>query len=411
MGKRDQKPNPQSPPNSADDLFSQAPLPTAPLNDQQRLACLRLIRSENVGPVTFAQLINHYGGAEHALAALPDLAHKGGKRSIKVCPRERAEAELAAAEKHHAKPVFTIEPGYPSALANIPAPPPLVYIKGNASLFEKPSVAIVGARQASGAGTKLARMLAQDLASEGLVITSGLARGIDGAAHQAALEYGTVAVLAGGLDIIYPPEHERLHEQIAEQGCLLSEMPCGFQPRGQDFPRRNRLISGLSLGVVVIEAARRSGTLVTARYAVEQNKDVYAIPGHPLDPRSEGTNQLIKSGAMLVTSARDILEELAPMLALRQTTSDGFHEQSAPSAPNEARQNLSANTCTPQSASNSDQIRSRVLEALGPAPIDVDELCRATQFPARDINVALLELDLAGLIERHGHQLISRGDP
>ena len=280
----------------------------------ERIACLRLIRSENIGPVTFRELIAHCGSAEAALAAVPELSRRGG-RSIRLCSREEAEAEIERAEKAGATLLFMIEPGYPAALAALDAAPPLLYAKGDRTLLDRPAVAVVGSRQCSAAGAKLARHFAIELGRAGYVVASGLARGIDGIAHEAALERGTIAVLAGGIDNIYPPENEALHHRIAENGCLLTEMPIGFTPRGKDFPRRNRIISGISLGVLIIEAARRSGTLVTARYAAEQGREVFAVPGHPLDPRAEGTNKLLKSGATLVTDADDLLSALTPMIS------------------------------------------------------------------------------------------------
>jgi DNA processing protein len=377
-----------------------APLPQAQLDAAQRLACLRLIRSGNVGPVTFRELINQFGGAVQALDALPELSRRGGRASLRICPRAEAEAELEAAERIGARPLFTIEPGYPPALAVLPVPPPLLYVKGEAGHLLRPMLAIVGARNGSAAGQKLARLFAARIGAAGLVIASGLARGIDAAAHEAALATGTVAVVAGGIDIVYPPEHERLQAEIGERGCLVSEQPPGFVPRAKDFPRRNRIISGVSLGVVVVEAARRSGTLITARMAAEQGREVFAVPGHPLDPRAEGTNRLLKTGATLVTEPEDVLEVLAAML--RQPTSadfmppDGAREP--PGGPIEPSAGL-----TEASA----EIRARVLGALGPAPVDIDELARATGLPIRSIRIALLELDLAGRIERHGHQLVS----
>lgn len=380
-----------------------APLPQAWLDAAQRLACLRLIRSDNVGPVTFRELINHFGGAVQALEALPELSRKGGRRqALRICPREIAEAELEAAGKIGARPIFTIEPGYPPALAAVDAPPPLLYVKGNAGHLTRPMVAIVGARNGSAAGQKLARLFASHLGTAGFVIASGLARGIDAAAHDAALTTGTVAVVAGGIDNIYPPENAGLQREISERGCLVTENPPGFVPRAQDFPRRNRIISGLSLGVLIVEAARRSGTLITARMAGEQGREVFAIPGHPLDPRAEGTNALIKSGATMVTEPEDVLSALAPML--REGPGPAFlatpggppsADASKPSAPREALQ-------------MPDGDRERLLAALGPAPVDIDELGRATGLPARAIQVALLELALAGRVERHGHQLVSR---
>lgn len=380
-----------------------APLPQASLDAAQRLACLRLIRSDNVGPVTFRELINHFGGAAQALEALPELSRKGGRRqAVRICPRGVAEAELESAARIGARPLFTIEPGYPPALAAVDAPPPLLYVKGNAGHLTRPMVAIVGARNGSAAGQKLARLFASHLGTAGFVIASGLARGIDAAAHDAALTTGTVAVVAGGIDNIYPPENADLQREIGERGCLVTENPPGFVPRAQDFPRRNRIISGLSMGVLIVEAARRSGTLITARMAGEQGREVFAIPGHPLDPRAEGTNALIKSGATMVTEPEDVLSALAPMLR------EGLGPAS-PAAPG----GLSPAGAEPPSPPREvpqtrDGDRERLLAALGPAPIDIDELGRATGLPARAIQIALLELALAGRVERHGHQLVSR---
>ncbi|KUO69138.1 MAG: DNA processing protein DprA [Alphaproteobacteria bacterium BRH_c36] len=379
-------------------MFTPAPLPTAELDDTQRLACVRLIRSQNVGPITFRELINRYGGAQQALEALPHLSRKAAHgKAIVICSVADAEAELTAAQKYGARPLFTIEPGYPLRLAQIEAPPPLVYAKGDIALLARPSIGIVGARQASAAGTKLARLFGQELGRAGLVIVSGLARGIDRAAHEASLETGTIAVLAGGLDNVYPPENASLHTAIAERGCLVSEMPCGFQPRGQDFPRRNRLISGISLGVLVVEAAKRSGTLSTARRAAEQNRDIFAIPGNPLDPRAEGTNHLLKTGATLVTEPRDVIEALKPLTGLkgrafREITVEHPTYEAEPLAP------------VPEPG---EEERDRVLATLGAAPVAVDDIVRATGLDIRVVRAALIELDLAGLTERHGAQLVS----
>jgi DNA processing protein len=297
-----------------------------------------------------------------------------------------------------ARPLFTIEPNYPPALAAIGAPPPLIYVKGNTGLLIRPMVAVVGARNGSAAGHKLARLFGAALGAAGFVVVSGLARGIDAAAHQAALRHGTVAVLAGGTDNIYPPENAELQRAIGEEGCLISENPPGFVPRAQDFPRRNRIISGVSLGVVIIEAARRSGTLITARMAAEQSREIFVVPGHPLDPRAEGTNRLLKSGEVhLVTEPEDVIRVLAPMVR----------------EPPMVFADLSADTPEPMrgQASQLPDIgpddRDRLLAALGPAPIDVDELARATGLPVRSLQIALVELALAGRIERHGHQMVS----
>jgi DNA processing protein len=257
-------------------LFRAAPLPTAELSDEERLACLRLIRSENVGPVTFRDLINHYGGATRALEPLPSLSRRGGSgRPIRICPKADAERELEAAKRAGAVPLFTIEPDYPALLARIEAPPPMLYVKGNRELLNVPAVAIVGSRQCSAAGVQLTKLFASQLADAGFVIVSGLARGIDRAAHEAALKSGTVAVVAGGIDWIYPPEHAELQARIGSEGCLVTERPPGLQPGDKDFPRRNRIIA-LVYGVVIVEAAARSGTLVTARYANDLGREVFA---------------------------------------------------------------------------------------------------------------------------------------
>ena len=378
-------------------LFTAAPLPQAPLDDAQRIACLRLIRSDNVGPVTFRELINHFGGAELALEALPELAARGGtRRKIRITPRADALRELERAAQIGAAPVFTVEPGYPPALAAIEAPPPMLYVKGRTDVLARSAVAIVGSRQASAAGHKLTRLFADGIGAAGYIVVSGLARGIDAAAHGASLATGTIAVVAGGVDIIYPPENSALHAAIAESGAIVSEMPPGYDPRATDFPRRNRIISGISLGVLVIEAAKRSGTLSTARYAGEQGREVFAVPGHPLDPRAEGTNQLLKAGATLVTSPEDVIEALAPLSGLRTTA----FEDAAPPDWTLPRQE------PPPLLDDSD--RARVLDALGPAPVDIDALSRATGLGIRAINVVLMELDLAGRIVRHGQQLVSR---
>ena len=376
-------------------LFS-TPRAVAELTNTERLACLRLIRSENVGPVTFRELLAHFGSAEAALAALPELSRRGGfKRPIDLCPLDEAEGELDRARNAGAELLFTTETRYPPVLAALDAPPPLLYAKGKLQLLNRPAIAVVGSRQCSAAGAKLARHFAVEFGRAGYVVVSGLARGIDSMAHEAALEHGTIAVLAGGIDVVYPPEHEALQQTIGERGCLVTEMPFGFVPRGKDFPRRNRIISGLSLGVLIVEAARRSGSLVTARLAAEQGRDVFAVPGHPLDPRAEGTNKLLKSGATLVTEAEDLLSALAPLtgqpaLHLR----DGGPEEFAPAA-------------APPLPQLSEKDRDRVVAALGPAPTDVDTLVRGTGLAIRSVQIALIELALAGRIERHGNGLVS----
>ena len=369
--------------------------PSARLNHHQRLAWLRLIRSENVGPATFRALVNEFGGAEAAIAALPLLSRRGGRSDIRLCTEAEAEAELEAAENLGASLVAIGEPGYPPALAQVDSPPPVLYAKGRLELADIPIVAIVGARNGSAVGQKFTRQIATDLALEGFVIASGLARGIDTAAHLATLEHGTIAVLAGGIDIVYPPENDDLQRAIGERGLLISERSPGFAPRGKDFPRRNRLISGISLGVVVVEAAERSGSLITARLAGEQGREVFAVPGSPLDPRSAGTNNLLKQGAGLVTCARDILEVLAPILG-------------RPPAPPPIELAAADEHRTPEPLPDIRQSeRELIVGALGPSPVDIDELIRTTGVATRKVHIVLLELDLAGRLQRHGQQLVS----
>jgi DNA processing protein len=374
---------------------SASPNPAPRLSRDQRLAWLRLIRSENVGPATFRALVNEFGGAEAAIAGLPVLSRRGGRaHDMRLCTEAEAEAELARAESLGASLVALGEPGYPPALAHVEAPPPLLYIKGRADLAAIPIVAIVGARNGSAVGQKFTRQLASELGLEGFVIASGLARGIDTAAHRAALEHGTIAVLAGGIDVVYPPENEDLQQAIAEHGLLISERSPGFSPRAQDFPRRNRLISGIALGVVVVEAAERSGSLITARLAGEQGREVFAVPGSPLDPRCAGTNNLLKQGAGLVTSSRDIVETLAPILGRSPSPPTGLaaaDEHKTPEPLPDIRQTE----------------RELILNALGPSPVDIDELIRATGIATRKVQIVLLELDLAGRLQRHGQQLVS----
>ncbi len=410
--------------------FTPAPLPVAALDERGRIACLRLIRTDNVGPVTYRELINRFGGAEAAIAALPEIAAKAGRtRALKVCPSDVAEAELEAARKAGAEPVFTIEPGYPPALAAIDSPPPLLYVRGQLTTLASEMVAIVGSRECSGNGITMAQLLARDLGTAGFVIASGLARGIDSAAHRMALKTGTVAVLAGGIDHVYPPENRDLFQAIPDSGgAIVTDMPPGYQPRARDFPRRNRIISGMSRAIVVVEATLRSGGMVTARLAGEQGREVFAVPGHPFDSRAEGPNRLIRQGAMLVTSAQDIIDELgpitgaAPMRVAEPTTSYGVGDTgSAPlvaswsaassgSPPAEVPGSAlgGAVASMPTTIMGDDAARDAVLAALGPSPIAIDVLVRATDLPSRVVQIALMELDIAGLIERPGGQLVAR---
>jgi DNA processing protein len=353
------------------------------LTREQRLQWLRLIRSENIGPVTFRELINHFGGAGAAIAAAPKLAERGGRR-IRIASAEEAERELAAVEAIGAQLIALGEAGYPPALRDIESAPPLIAVRGALASLAWPTVAIVGSRNASIAGRKFAMHIARGVGEAGFTVASGLARGIDAAAHEGALASGTIAVFAGGLDRPYPPENVALAERIvASGGAHLSEMPMGWEARARDFPRRNRIISGLSLAVVVVEAASRSGSLITARRAADQGRLVFAVPGSPLDPRSGGTNALIKDGATLVTSAADIISEIAPMLAREA----------------EARPVIAESEAGPPVDAGESE-RERIAAALGQAPVSIDEIVRFTGAPPAVVHLVLLELDLAGRIER-----------
>ncbi len=364
------------------------------LSDAQRRDWLRLMRSENVGPATFRTLINRFGGAADALDALPELSRRGGlKRPIRIPDQVEVDAELEHAARIGARYVAYGETGYPPRLAQIDASPPLIAILGDPQVAARPMIAIVGARNASAGGRRIARELATALGEAGLGIASGLARGIDGAAHEAALATGTLAVLAGGLDRIYPPQHEDLARQIAESGLLVSEMPIDLSPRGRDFPRRNRIISGVSLGVVIIEAASRSGSLITARFALEQNREIFAVPGSPLDPRCEGTNRLIRQGAVLTTQANDVLEVIEPIV--------GGGARSPEEASEAEPQDWEIDT-PPH------DVAERLVGLLSPSPTDVDTLIREAGAPAAQVLGAILELELAGRLQRHAGNRFSQ---
>jgi DNA processing protein len=361
------------------------------LTDEERLDWLRLIRSDNVGPRTFAWLLRQYGDARSAIEALPELSRRGGaSRAIRVCPRADAEREMAAASKLGVTFIGISEAGYPQRLVEIDDAPPLLAVRGNIASLARPMIAMVGSRNASAAGLKFAERLARELAEAGYVIASGLARGIDAAAHRATVPTGTVAVLAGGHGRIYPEQHIEMIDAILPQGAAISEMPFAWEPRAQDFPRRNRLISGLSVGVVIVEAAKRSGSLITARLALEQGREVFAVPGSPIDPRAEGTNGLLKQGAALVTEGADVLAVVEPILGRHESISarepDG--EPPAPFEPD-------------------DRARSQIVTLLGPTPVGLDDLVRLSGLSPALVRTVILELELAGRIERHGGGLLS----
>jgi DNA processing protein len=367
------------------------------LTDEQRLDWLRLIRSENVGPRTFGALVQRYGSARAALNALPDLARRGGSaRAIRICPLADAEREIETAQRFGAQFIATCEAAYPHRLAQIDDAPPLVAVRGSIPALARPMIAIVGSRNASAAGLKFTERLTHDLGAAGFVIASGLARGIDAAAHRASLGTGTVAALAGGQDRIYPPEHQDLALAILNEGAAISEMPFGWEPRARDFPRRNRIISGLSLGVVIIEAAQRSGSLITARMALEQGREVFAVPGSPVDPRAEGTNGLLKQGATLVTEAEDVIAVLDPILdpILRPLRDTPIRE------PDDAEGAALA-------GEPDTDARGRTIALLSSTPVGLDELTRMSGTPSGVVRTILMELELAGRVAWHGGDRVS----
>ncbi len=406
------------------------PLSDGPeLSDAQRFDWLRLIRSDNIGPRTFRALINRHGSARAALAALPGLAAQG--RQIKIASEADIEREMEAAARCRARFIAIGEADYPTLLRRIDSAPPIIALRGDPKIFAKPAVAIVGARNASAAGLAFAERLARGLAQAGFAIVSGLARGIDIRAHLATAETGTIAVLAGGHDKIYPAEHAPLLERMLASGAALSEMPFGWEARGRDFPRRNRLVSGLAQGTVVVEAARKSGSLITARFAAEQGREVFAVPGSPLDPRAEGANDLLRDGATICTSAQDVIDALArqiePQYHLfaegepRDLQDESLWDEldlpdvaAAPRLPvgievgAEKSEKIQMSSAAPRTSVNSGDARSRIVALLGPAPIAIDELARAAALSAGDLRAILFELELSGEIEHQPGDLISR---
>jgi DNA processing protein len=372
------------------------------LSDEERFDWLRLIRSENVGPRTFRALLERCGGAAAALSALPELARRGGAgRPIRVAGVDEIEREIEESLRLGVRFIAYCEPDYPPLLRHIDAAPPLLALRGREEALQQPAVAIVGSRNASAAGLAFTDRLARGLGHAGYVVVSGLARGIDQRAHVAALETGTVAVLAGGHAKPYPPEAAPLLPRIAENGAIVSEMPIAWEPRGRDFPRRNRIVSGLALGAIIVEAARGSGSLITARLAAEQGREVLAAPGSPLDPRAEGTNDLLRDGATLCARVEDALSALEP---LRTHASVGRVEETRPN--DDLWLDEPADAGEPAWAERDDSgetaVGGRVAALLGPAPVSIDVLARVANADVRLVRAALIELELAGRIERSG---------
>ena len=390
--------------------MSSSPTPfTPPTTEDDDLSWLRLIRSRRVGPATFRRLTAEHGSARAALAALPAIARAAGVADYAPCTEADARAELAAGRAAGAFLLRADDPCYPARLSDLPDAPPVLWCMGDPALLSRPMVALVGARNASSIGLRMARRLAEGLGAAGAVVVSGLARGIDAAAHAAALGPGTVAVMAGGVDAVYPPENADLAAAIAAQGLRLSERPPGAEARARDFPARNRIVAGLTLGVVVVEAAARSGSLLTARDALDLGREVMAVPGHPVDPRAGGCNQLIREGATLVRDAEDVLAVLGARLADGQglkPVTEG-RQRSGPAADPNRLPHLSRKT--PEAARPSEgTLAGAILARLGMTPIAEDQLIRDLALPARDVAPEVVALELAGVIRRGAGGMIAR---
>ena len=383
----------------------QSNAPMTDLDETERLAWLRLIRTDNIGPMTFYQLVERFGSATAALEALPELSKRGGRKKPLTPPPESAvEREYRALQKLGGQIITVRDAAYPLALTATDDAPPVLSVLGNAELLNKSCVAIVGARNASLNGKKFARKIAADLGARGQIITSGLARGIDTAAHEGSVNTGTIAVVASGIDVVYPEENQKLYEEITEKGAIVAESALGAKPYAAAFPRRNRIVSGISKGVIVVEATHRSGSLITARLAGEQGRDVYAVPGSPLDPRASGPNHLIREGATLIRNADDVMENLMNFSgnAMREPI-------------------ITQRKFTPQIVENSDEfdensgeiLQEKVISNLSFTPIYVDELVRACHVTIAELQSILLELELAGRIKRlpgNKISLLEQGD-
>ena len=404
----------------------------ARLTDAQRLDWLRLIRTDSIGPQTFRGLINRFGGAAAALDAAPRMAAQKG-RSLVLADLDACKREMEGLAAIGARLIALGEPEYPKALRAINAPPPLLAVLGDVAVLSRPMVAVIGSRNASAAGLAFTERVVRDLAAAGFVIASGLARGVDSRAHHASIGMGTVAALAGGLDKIYPPEHVGLAQDICARGALVSEMPLGWEPRGRDFPRRNRIVAGLALGTLVIEASRGSGSLITAKYAADEGREIFAVPGSPLDPRAEGTNGLLRDGATLCTRAEDVLSVLLPMVEGGEPPLPLFREEEGRAAPEPLWDEYDllyevtvpttvaglafdepvraapapAPAQTPRAASQEAVLRVQVESLLGPSPVALDDLVRASGAPVAEVRSALLDLELEGRLERHGGGMVS----
>ncbi|MCV2888251.1 DNA-processing protein DprA [Ruegeria aquimaris] len=378
-----------------EEQFSSYHPPLPPTTEEDRFSWLRLLRSRRVGPTTFRRLMHEHGTAQNALAALPEVARAAGVEGYEICPPGVVEAELKAAKAARARLLCLGDDDYPLHLAELSDAPPILWLIGDPALLRRPMIAMVGARNASSLGTRMARALAQDLGAAGYVVVSGLARGIDTAAHLAALPNGTIAVMAGGVDTIYPAENTHLAGDIARQGLRLSEQPMRLAPQARHFPRRNRIISGLAQAVVVVEAAAKSGSLITARDALDQGREVLAVPGHPFDARAAGCNMLIRDGAHLVRNAEDVIAAL-PALTAPEPQPDlcDLMQQPAPPPKRSLRETAA--------------LHSQILDRLGPSPVAEDQLIRDLAASPGEVAPVLVDLELEGRINRQAGGLLSR---
>jgi DNA processing protein len=383
------------------DLFTPAHKPVPDLTGAARVDWLRLIRSRRVGPVTFHRLIAEHGTALAALQALPEIAAAAGVEHYAICPEPVVHQEMALGRAAGARLICWGEGAYPAALYDLADAPPILWVIGDAALLNRPGVAMVGARNASSLGVRMATRLAETLGEKGFVVVSGLARGIDAAAHKGALALGTVAVQAGGVDMIYPEENTQLAQDIATKGCRISEQPMGLAPQARHFPLRNRLVSGLSRAVVVVEAAARSGSLITARNALDQGREVLVVPGHPFDARAAGCNMLIRDGATLVRSSSDVLEAIGSSLP-RADSAVPQASAPPPKLPTPAPER--------RPLADISSLHSQILARLGPSPLAEDQLIRDLAMPTARITPELLTLELEGKVLRQAGGLLSRVD-
>lgn len=367
---------------------SSYPHPIKPTSEEAKFAWLRLLRSRRVGVATFHRLLTEHGSAHNALAALPDIAHAAGVSNYEICPEAVVQKELTAGHRAGAQLITMLDPTYPAQLARIEDPPPLLWTMGNTALCQKKMIALVGARNASSLGTRMTRQLAGDLSEAGYIVVSGLARGVDTAAHLASLGRGTIAVQAGGVDVIYPAENTKLALDIAEHGLRLSEQPIGLQPMARHFPTRNRIISGLAQAVVVVEAAGKSGSLITARNALDQGRDVLAVPGHPFDARAAGCNMLIRDGAVLVRSAQDVIDALPPDVPAQTAL-----QLDDPQPKRDMRKTA--------------ELHREILSRIGPSPVAEDQILRDLNVKPDQMSSVLIDLELDGKIDRHSGGLVS----